>query len=181
VSDKITDIWGSVLAGDQLAWEKLVVRFAALVYSVATKCGLGVSDAEDCTQQVWMTLYNGRERIQQPESLPAWLVSTTRRKAARIIRRGKTAGRVRVQVESPAADDPPDEAIMRLQRRAQLELALEQLDDRCRRLMYAVFFADSDKSYQELARELGMPVNSLGPTRVRCLKKLKKILEDFDL
>jgi len=181
VKDSISDIWGRVLEGDQAAWEELVTRFAALVYAVATKSGLAVSDAEDCAQQVWMTLYSGRERIQQPQSLPAWLVSTTRRKAARIIRRRTTAGRVREQIESHASEEPPDESIMRLQRRAQLELALEQLDDRCRKLMHAIFFADSVKSYQELARDLGMPVNSLGPTRVRCLQKLKKILEDFDL
>ena len=181
VSDKITGIWAGVLQGDQIAWEKLVSRFATLVYSVASKSGLAVSDAEDCAQQVWMTLYSGRKRIEKPESLPAWLVSTTRRKAARIIRRRKTAGRAKAQVESHPSELTPEESIMRLQRRAQLELAMEQLDDRCHKLMHAIFFADTDKSYQELARDLGIPVNSLGPTRLRCLKKLKKILEDFDL
>ena len=181
MTDRITDIWAGVLEGSHASWEKLVSHYAALVFAVARKMSLVDSDAEDCAQQVWLTLYNGRRLIERPESLPAWLVSTTRRKAARIIRRQKTAARTKNNLGSGAPGESPDESIMRLQRRAQLELALERLDDRCRKLMHAIFFAESEKSYLEIARDLGMPVNSLGPTRARCLRKLKKILEDFDL
>jgi len=181
VRERITDIWEGVLEGDHHAWERLVDRYAALVYTVAVRSGLRPGDAEDCMQQVWLALYTGRTRVERPESLPAWLVSTTRRKAARILRRQKTAGRARREMSSPPPEVTPDELIVKLQRRAQLEVALERLDDRCRALMHAVFFAESDKSYREIARDLAIPVNSLGPTRARCLKKLKKILEDFDL
>jgi len=181
VTSKIADIWTGVLEGDHNAWERLVSHYASLVFAVARKTGLAVADAEDCVQQVWLALYDGRHRIERPESLPAWLVSTTGRKAYRIIRRKRTAGRATSKLDSQQPEMPPDETIMRWQRRAQLELALEKLDSRCRKLMHAIFFAESDKSYQEIARELGMPLNSLGPTRARCLRKLKKILEDFDL
>ncbi len=158
-----------------------MLHYASLVFAVARRAGLAISDAEDCAQQVWLALYKGRHRIERPESLPAWLVSTTGRKAARMMRRKKTASRVDKKSVSRPQEALPDETIMCLQRRAQLELALEQLDGRCRKLMHAIFFADSEKSYREIARDLDMPVNSLGPTRARCLNKLKKILEDFDL
>lgn len=178
---RITEIWSDVLNGDQAAWEKIVTHYANLVFAVAGRSGLAGSDAEDCAQQVWMALYTGRHRVERPESLPAWLVSTTRRKAARLLRRQKTADRAHRQLSSNPTPLPPDETIMHWQRSAQLELALERLDDRCRNLMHAVFFAESGKSYREIARDLGIPLNSLGPTRSRCLKKLRKILDDFDL
>jgi RNA polymerase sigma factor (sigma-70 family) len=181
LTDRITDIWAGVLEGDHGAWKKLVAHYATLVFAVARKKGLTAADAEDCAQQVWLALYKGRHRVIRPESLPAWLVSTTGRKATRMILRQKTATRTRSELATGESEAPPDDTIMRLQRRAQLELALEQLDDRCRKLMHAIFLSESDQTYQEIARSLGIPLNSLGPTRARCLKKLRKILEDFDL
>lgn len=173
----IEDIWARVLGGDPSAWEELVLKYAALVYSVARRTGLRQAEAEDCAQQTWMALYTGRHTIRDPLHLPAWLTSTARRKAMRTRRRQLKADELHKSTDAPAEVSQPDEAIMAMQRIAQLDLAMEQLDDKCQRVLTEIFLAPEDLSYRDLALRLGMPENSLGPTRMRCLKKLRKILE----
>ncbi len=69
-----------------------------------------------------------------------------------------------------------DESIERTEQRFQVERGLEQLDDRCRRLLTMLFFSDPAPSYDDIAEQLGMSAGSVGPTRARCLAKLKRIL-----
>jgi RNA polymerase sigma factor (sigma-70 family) len=173
----IEDIWAEVIAGDPSAWEELVLKYAPLVYSVARKTGLRQSEAEDCAQQTWMALYTGRHTIRDPLHLPAWLTSTARRKATRTRRRLQRTNELHGNADTPAEVSQPDEAIIAMQRTAQLELAIEQLDEKCHQVLTEIFLAPENLSYRDLARRLGMPENSLGPTRMRCLKKLRKILE----
>ena len=156
------------------------MRYASLVFSVARHVGLSSADAEDCAQQTWLALYRGRASVRDPARLPSWLTSTTRRKAQRMVRKKLRTETVHRQVDAQQEVAHPDEAIMRLQRSAQLEYALEQLDDRCARLLRAIFMSPEELSYRDIARRLGIPPNSLGPTRSRCLKKLRKILAGFD-
>ena len=175
----VNSIWNKVVSGDADAWESLVLRYASLVYSVACRCGLTSGDAEDCAQQTWIALYNGRHSINDPSKLPAWLTSTTKRKAVRMRTRLLKAAEVHDQSQKPPSIMQPDEAIIELQHKAQIEYALEQLDGRCRDLLTEIFFSDSETSYRDIARKLGIPTNSLGPTRMRCLSKLRKILTDL--
>ena len=128
----ISDIWARILGGDPSAWEELVLKYSSLVFSVARKVGLEQSEAEDCAQQTWMTLYTGRNTIRNPLRLPGWLSSTARRKALRMRRRLMKAEQVYAEAVQPAESARPDDAIISLQREAQLELALDQLDERCR-------------------------------------------------
>ena len=53
--------------------------------------------------------------------------------------------------------------------------AVDGLPERCRRLLRIVAF-ENRPDYRELATELGMPVGSIGPTRGRCLAKLRVAL-----
>ena len=89
------------------------------------------------------------------------------------------AAELHEQSDGPTAAPQPDEAIIELQRKAQLDFALEQLDGRCRELLNEIFYADENTSYKDIARKLGIAMNSLGPTRMRCLAKLKKILTEL--
>ena len=105
---------------------------------------------------------------------------TAYRRAMRIIRKQGIVARA--EQKALAAEPPitPDEQVMLLQRRKMLKRALAQLDDRCRKLLTALFLSSHDTSYRELARHLRLSENSLGPTRRRCLVKLRKIREDMD-
>jgi RNA polymerase sigma factor (sigma-70 family) len=177
VTFEIHRIWESILEGDSTGWRQLVAAYTPLVLTVARRAGLGTSDAEDCVQQTWLSLYRRRKSIKNPTALPAWLIRTSHRKALTMQRR-----HIR-QTDQPGRQeevDPavlPDQVIISLQEAAALRLAVEQLDPRCRRVMTELFLADGNKSYADIARDLKILPNSLGPLRSRCLDKLRKNLE----
>ena len=56
--------------------------------------------------------------------------------------------------------------------------SLNRLGGRCRQLLLALYFDPAEPSYAEVAARLNMPVGSIGPTRARCLAKLKTLLEE---
>jgi RNA polymerase sigma factor (sigma-70 family) len=179
----IEQIWRRVLEGDRRAWPDLVLRLAPLVYTTAIRCGLTELDADDCAQRAWINLYRHRESIRDPLKLPGWLARTTRRLAVRMLTRGRR--RVEIHQQSTLHQSPvlPDEELLVLERQAVFELLVERLDPRCRKLIRVLFLSDSPLSYKELAEELNLSINSLGPLRSRCLDRFKRLLEEsgYDL
>lgn len=175
-----TEIWKRVVAGDNRAWGELVDRYEALVFSVARRVGLEVAEAEDCAQNVWLSLYKNRQTIRDAERIPGWLARTARRRAIRMARR---ADRLRTDGLSPSQvtqDVLPDHELLRLERQSIVEAAIECLDPRCRKLIRALFYSPAEKSYRQIARDLGVKPNSLGPIRSRCLSRLRRLLEEID-
>lgn len=178
MTQSVFELWQSVLADDPKAWEKLVKRYQFLVYAVATRSGLSQLDAADCFQQTWVLLYRNRNKLQDPSRLPAWLVTTAKREALRLKHRvGPDPGEDNVNEQVDCAP-LPDEELMEMEKQSQLESAIQQLEPRCQKLVDAFFFADEEKSYEEIAQSLGIAANSLGPIRRRCLERLKRILEE---
>jgi len=144
-----------------------VERYEALVFTVARRAGLTRADAEDCAQHTWLSLYRTRHTIKDPVALPAWLIRTTHRRALRMAK------------QQARLNPLYSEELLALERQAHLELAIQQLNERCQYVMKALFFSEEEKTYAQIARDLGIPPNSFGPTRMRCLKKLEKILRDL--
>jgi RNA polymerase sigma factor (sigma-70 family) len=175
-----TDTWNRILEGDPDAWEELVLKYGALVYSTVLRCGLRGTAAEDCAQNTWLALYTRRGTIKDPSKLPVWLISTAHRLAGRIQRKRASRSRLEAETEPPQQQASAEDNVMRLQRHAILEGALSEMGLPCQQLLRAMFFAPDNPTYEEIARELGIAFNSLGPMRMRCLKKLKEILENFD-
>lgn len=175
----IKQIWRRVLAGDVHAWGELVRLYAALVNTVARRVGLSSLDAEDCAQHTWLSLYRNRKVIKDPTALPAWLIRTTHRQAVYIYKKRKRTS----EAEADRVIEPtltlPDDEVHRLEQQAIIELALSKIDGRCRKLLEQLFFAPDEKSYQEIARELGVAPNTMGPLRSRCLNRLRKILDEM--
>lgn len=172
------ELWAAVQEDDGQAWEILVRRYEALIYTIATRAGLSMSDAADCFQQTWIQLYRHRTKITAPDRLAAWLATTTKREAIRMRRRDRR--HVDFDQAPPIADDHPlpDEEVATLESRARLEAALRQLDDRCAKLLSALFLDPEEKSYEKIAEELGIAKNSMGPVRSRCLDKLARLVEE---
>jgi RNA polymerase sigma factor (sigma-70 family) len=166
-------------AGDRQAWERLVHRFGGLVWSVARAHGLSDADAADVSQTAWLRLVEHLQRIRNPERVGTWLASTARHEALRVLRR---AGR-QVPVGDDAALEPAEPAVETPEARAlaseRSELlwrAFATLPPHCRRLL-RVLMADPPPSYQEVAAALDMPIGSIGPTRGRCLARLRQVAE----
>jgi RNA polymerase sigma factor (sigma-70 family) len=176
VNYTLESLWQQVLDDDRSAWSELVVHYGSLVYTVALRTGLSTADAEDCGQQVWLSLYRSRRQIRDPHSLASWLIQTTRRRAIRTLQQRSNRDRSeRMQAESPAPT-LPDEELIHVERQAIVAQALAELDPRCRRLLQTLFLAPEPSSYAQIAKMLGLSPNALGPLRLRCLKRLKKIL-----
>jgi RNA polymerase sigma factor (sigma-70 family) len=171
-----TELWQEVLSGSAAAWSELVRRYQPLVYAVSTRGGLSVADAADCFQQTWVALYENRKNIKDASRLSAWLVTTAKREAMRL-RRQAERNRGEAGEDEPIDTNPlPDQELAILERQMQLEIAIEALEPRCRKLVELFFFAPEKHTYKQIASALGMSSNSLGPFRRRCLKGLKEIL-----
>jgi RNA polymerase sigma factor (sigma-70 family) len=177
VNHRIDKLWERVRNGDQNAWAKLVRRYAGLVNTVARRVGLSALDAEDCAQHTWLALYRNRGVIRDPLRLPAWLILTTKRHAVRMLNRQYRQSGFSQHIEPGTMEAPPDEELLRLERQDVLRHAIEQLDERCRQLMLALFLSPDNLSYREIAKTFKISPNTMGPLRSKCLKRLKKILD----
>ncbi len=178
--ESIESTWVQVKSGSSQAWTALVRTLAPVVYSVARRWSLDKSDAEEISQQTWLALYTARDEIEDPVALPAWLIRVASRKAQRLVR-NRARDRDLPAGTSTAPSPGPDEELLSHERQAFLRLALTHLDDRCRRLIEELFLVHPPKTYQQIAKDLGLKPNSLGPIRARCLQKLRCIFDDFEL
>ena len=171
--------------GDEAAWGVLVRRYQRLIYAVPRRAGLGEELSAEVFQEVFTTLVERLDDIEQPDRLRAWLVTTARRKTARMIGRERHSAARHGAEESddgPLAELPdpsvlPDEALLQLEEQHRVRSALSSLDGRCRKLLVLLFYAPEPPPYSEIAAAIGAPEGSVGPTRARCLKKLLRLLE----
>ncbi|MBV9925350.1 MAG: sigma-70 family RNA polymerase sigma factor [Acidobacteria bacterium] len=171
--------------GEEGAWEALVRRYQRLVYAIPRRAGLDEDAASEIFQDVFTTLLESIENIEQPSRLQAWLVTTAKRKTWRAVGRAR-ALRPFASEEGEGEDEMydladegllPDEALTRLEEQHLVRAAVSELGDRCRALLQMLFYAAEPPSYSEIAAALGTSEGSIGPTRARCLKKLLDALK----
>lgn len=162
------------LTGDDYAWRALIGRFSGLVRRVAREYGLSPADASDVSQTVWLRLYENAGRIRNPDRLGTWLAVVARHECVLILRRRSTEVLIGDSdvIDVPTDDRGHDHQLMVRERNVMLRKAIEELPARRRSLML-LLVADPLVSYQRVARELGMAVGSIGPTRRRCLSLLR--------
>jgi RNA polymerase sigma factor (sigma-70 family) len=180
ISTSDEDLLAACLNGEQAAWDALVDRYSALIYSIPLKYGFGDADAADIFQSVCMTLVEKLGTIRAPRGLAAWIITTTIRQciaAARQRAREQAGSRPDGSPggESVDPDLLPEDELLALERQHIVRSAVNQLPENCRQLVETLF-SDSHTSYEQAARHLAIPANSLGPTRRRCLEKLRRLL-----
>jgi RNA polymerase sigma factor (sigma-70 family) len=183
-----TDAGDLVLAavrGDKASWDALVQRYSGLVWSVTRGYRLGPADAADVFQTTWLRLAEHLGRIDKPGHVGAWLATTARHEALRIARgatRMVPSDEATLVALGQVDDYSPEQAALdaeqvRLnsERSARLWHAFGELPARCRELL-RILIASPPPSYAEVAAAVGMPVGSIGPTRARCLRRLRERL-----
>lgn len=164
--------------GDAAAWRAIVAQYESLLWTVARSYRLGSAEAADVVQTTWLRLVEHLGHIRDADRLGAWLATTARHESLRTIR---LAGRA-VPVEAATLDriddsaPPLDEQLLANERDAVLHRCLGQLSPGCQQLL-RVLAASPPPSYQEVSAALGLPVGSIGPTRGRCLGRLRALLE----
>jgi RNA polymerase sigma factor (sigma-70 family) len=175
-------------AGDGAAWQVLVVRYARLVHSVPIRYGMSQSEAEDVAQETFWALAQQVARIEEPDRLSGWLLTTARRISWRALQQ-------RRQEQPDAVADLTEhenvegklighsqlptyaELVASWDRQEALQIGMARINPRCRELLTLIFLDADEPSYAEISARLGMPTGSIGPTRNRCLVQLREILK----
>jgi RNA polymerase sigma factor (sigma-70 family) len=165
--------------GDTLAWERLIDQFSRLIWSITADYKLVESDAADVVQTTWLRLLEHIDRLQYPERVGSWLAATARNECLRSLARHKrlVLGHDTDDMdEAPAHGPEIDERLLARERDQTVREALSRLPTRWQRLL-EMLMADPPVSYAEISDELGLPVGSIGPTRGRCLSRLRVLLQ----
>ncbi|HYJ47794.1 MAG TPA: sigma-70 family RNA polymerase sigma factor [Pyrinomonadaceae bacterium] len=171
--------------GDETAWEALVRRYQRLIYTIPRRAGLSEDLAGEVFQEVFATLFEKLDELESPDRLKAWIVTTARRKTWRLFNReNRTEGFEEADDEGgfelsrmPDSAPLPDEVLVKLEEQHGVRMAVSSLDERCRKLLTLLFYAQEPPPYSEIATQIGTTEGSIGPTRARCLQKLLRLLK----
>lgn len=169
------------LAGDERAWSVLVDRYKNLIYSIPLRYGTSPQDAADIFQTVCLDLFNELPRLRDAEALQSWLIRVTTHKCYHWRRKRSTQ-------EEDLGDDSvdtlsateliPAELLAEIEQEQMVQEAIAQLPARCREMITLLFFEHPPIPYTEVARRLQLAKGSIGFIRGRCLKRLRKVLEE---
>ena len=172
--------------GDRACLDELVSLLSPLLWHTVRAQGVDRLAAEDVVQTIWMRLLHSSGSIREPQTIVKWLITAARREAWRVTKQTRTDG-VRTTallgeegqelIDLPVQRaELPEETLFRSTRQRVLWHHVHSLPARCRELLRVIAFADRP-DYASLADSLGMPVGSIGPTRGRCLAKLRLVLD----
>lgn len=168
------------------AWRAVVERFDPGLHAVARGYGLDAATVDDAVQQTWLAAVTHLAALRESAALPGWLHRILRRECLRAVHRarrevpvverelGNPVATARVALRA-APPQPPEDQVIRTAQLAALRAAMRLLPSRERALMSLLTDA-REHSYTEIARTLGLPVGSIGPTRARCIAKLRPLL-----
>jgi RNA polymerase sigma factor (sigma-70 family) len=172
----VIDLVTRAAKGEKNAWDALVERFVPLIWSICRKHRLGDADAEDVAQTVWLQLTGELGKIRDPAALPGWLATVTRRECLRVLgatQRSSAAGYVTdAELIADEQSRTAEQELLEAERHAALREAFAALPPFGQR-MIALMLEGPPVSYAEISARLGIPVGSIGPTRRRCLDKLR--------
>lgn len=174
----------SAANGDAAAWSALVKRFSGLVWSIARAHQLSAADSEEVYQITWLRLTEHLGRLKEPDRVAGWLATTARNESLKTIRAG---GRLTVtsdprMLDRGSEDDSPEQVAIEVedaadeaQRNRLMWAAFQRLPERCQQLL-RILVSTPTPSYLEIAELLGIPIGSIGPTRGRCLARLRGLI-----
>jgi RNA polymerase sigma factor (sigma-70 family) len=178
-SSYVAELVRAAAEGDRMAWERLVDQFARLIWSITAEFKLVESDAADVAQTTWLRLFEHIDRIQHPDRVGSWLAATARNECLRSLaaRKRVVLSDDDVELSSGVTQELEiDERLLADERAQTVRDALSRLPRRWQRLL-EMLMADPPASYADISDELELPIGSIGPTRGRCLARLRVLLE----
>ena len=176
------DLIRACRSGNARAWERLLDKYERLVFSISLRYGLTTDDAADVTQITFTILLQNLNTLPDEIRLSSWLVTVARRRTWRLLARNRR------ETVNPDEDLAGNEALggivddrERWERAEWIIQGLSMLDERCRQLLLALYFDAEQPSYADVADRLNMPIGSIGPTRARCLERMRQSLQTVEL
>ena len=170
-------------SGSQTAWDELVARYQRLIFAIPRRAGLSDEQSADVFQDVFLTLFEKLDEIQQPEKIRSWIVTTAKFKTWATVRGSKGIYSPESDEEmeremANIADAAPlaDDMLIELEQQHLVRTALKLLEERCQKIISMLYLRQSPAAYSEVAAEIGVGETSISPMRSRCLKKLEKLL-----
>jgi RNA polymerase sigma factor (sigma-70 family) len=165
--------------GDRDAWNELIERYAPLVWSICARYQLSRPDIDDVGQNVWLLLVENIGKLRDPAALPGWLATTTRHECLRVLRAARRHDHADLPPEEQIPLDPDaatiEQEVIEAERNAALRAAFAELAPNCHELL-SLLITDPPLSYADISARLGLAIGSIGPTRARCLERLRRSL-----
>ena len=173
------DLVKRCLDGEEEAWNELIDKYKALIYSVPVKYGLQPQEAADVFQGTCVELLTRLRELRDPRALPKWLIQVAYHRCYHLnIQRKRFVSRdSEVELPDPEVPAIADELISQTEEEQMLREAIATLSARCRKLVEMLFFETPSRPYAEVASELNLAVGSIGLTRQKCMDKLRKQLD----
>jgi len=171
------------LDGNEAAWAALIDRYKNLIFSVPIKYRFSREEAADVFQMVCLELLSELPRIREPKALPKWILMVTAHKCYHLKNQGR---RYQEKTEGFAKTVgnalPPDAEVIVQQAESEQQIreAIASLPQRCQELIRLLFFEEPARSFDEVARMLGLPRGSIGFTRQRCLDRVRRRLGEIN-
>ncbi|MGE3465928.1 MAG: RNA polymerase sigma factor [Pyrinomonadaceae bacterium] len=170
-------------SNDQAAWDELVERYQRLIFAIPRRAGLSEEQAADIFQDVFLTLFEKIDGIEQPGRIRSWMVTTAKFKTWAVVRGSKglysPATQEEMEIEmANLIDQTPlaDEGLIELEEQHLIRAALKKLEEKCREILSMLYLREPAATYAAVAERIGVGETSISPMRSRCLKKLEKVL-----
>jgi RNA polymerase sigma factor (sigma-70 family) len=172
-------LFAAARAGDKNAWPELIRRHEGLVRAIISRFSLNSADSGDAVQNTWLRLIERADTVREPEKLGSWLATTARRECLAIVgRRRVEFPRATVDFDRPSADPTPEATVIAAEMRVCVRAATDALRGRPRALIDALYYRP-ESTYADVGSITGMPIGSIGPTRIRALRHLRRTLVDW--
>jgi RNA polymerase sigma factor (sigma-70 family) len=168
---------GRVGDGDQEAWNEIIERYSPLVWSICLRYQLSRPDIDDVGQSVWLLLVENIGKLRDAAALPGWLATTTKHECLRVLRTSRRHEHADLPPEEQMPVDPDtatiEQEVIAAERDAALRAAFAELPRACHELL-SLLIDDPPLPYADISTALGVPIGSIGPTRARCLDRLRR-------
>jgi len=173
------------LDGNQDAYQQLLQRYQKTVYHIVIKIIRNADDAQDLVQETFMRAFNTLESYRSEFRFSTWLCKIAANCSIDYLRKKKIKafsmdkpyetqdGAVEMELQDTGAN--PEEYLLRKQKLVSIEEAIQTLPGKYKEVI--VYRHHDDKSYEEIARILGIPIGTVKARIFRARELLKKKLK----
>ena len=166
-----------VLGGDTAAFEYLFDRYRDAIHRLFLQRTGNTEDADDLLQETFIKVYMNLHRYSPEYTFGQWLYTIARNTFIDYVRKRQDDLPIDEKFSSPASNTPtPEESVISMQQRTQIEHYLERLAPRYRTLIVMRFF--DEYSYEEIAANLKLPLGTVKTQIHRAREQMCRLITE---